>query len=78
MQMHLNSEMHQGMNMMKYAMNHPWKFKGPKCAYFVGFLQVFSVFMTAGVCYLVIVVSDSVLDLAKDFTALIIISEIDN
>ena len=78
MQMHLNSEVFQGMNMMKYAINHPWKFKDPQFAFVVGFLQVFSVVLTAGVCYYVIVVSDSVLDLAKDFTALMIISEIDN
>ena len=78
MQMHLNSEVFQGMNMMKYAINHPWKFKNPTGAFWVGLLQVFSTALTAVVCYFVIVVSDSVLDLAKDFTALMIISEIDN
>ena len=78
MQMRLNTEVFQGLNMMKYAINHPWKFKDPNFAVGIGFVQVFSVVGTALVCYYVIVVSDSVLDLAKDFTALMIISEIDN
>jgi hypothetical protein len=66
------------MNMMKYANNHPWKFRKPRFAFVIGFLQVVSTALTAIVCYYVIIVSESVLDLAKDFTALMIISEIDN
>ena len=64
--------------MMKYALNHPWKFQYPNLAFAVGFCQVFSTVLTALVCYFVIVTSSSVLDLAKDFTALMIISEFDN
>ena len=64
--------------MMKYAVNHPWKFKYPNLAFAVGFCQVFSTILTSLVCYFVIVTSTSVLDLAKDFTALMIISEFDN
>jgi len=78
MQMYLNHEVSEAMNMMKYAINHPWKFKYPTFAFFIGFCQAFSTVLTALVCYFVIVSSESVLDLAKDFTALMIISEIDN
>ena len=44
----------------------------------MGLGQVVSAVLTAGVSYVVISNSDSILDLAKDFTALMIISEIDN
>ena len=74
----LNNEVAGAMRMMKYALNHPWKFQYPNLAFAVGFCQVFSTVLTALVCYFVIVTSTSVLDLAKDFTALMIISEFDN
>jgi len=78
MQMYLNHEVSGAMKMMKYAVNHPWKFQYPNLAFAIGFCQVFSTVLTALVCYFVIVTSTSVLDLAKDFTALMIISEFDN
>ena len=78
MQIILNHEVAGAMKMMKYAVNHPWKFQYPALAYFIGLCQVFSTSLTTIVCYFVIVSSESVLDLAKDFTALMIISEFDN
>jgi len=78
MQMYLNVEFAQGMDMMKYALNHPWKFSSPGGAFFIGMLQMLSTMLIVFVCYWVIVTSPSVLDLAKDFTALMIIAEIDN
>ena len=64
--------------MMKYALNHSWKFKYPSIAFLTGFLQIVSHVFTGSICYVVIIQSESVLDLAKDFTALIIIAEFDN
>ena len=37
MQMYLNHEVAGAMKMMKYALNHPWKFQYPNLAYAVGF-----------------------------------------
>ena len=34
---YLQAEAVQGFNNMKYALNHPWKFDGPKLAFFAGF-----------------------------------------
>ena len=44
----------------------------------MGLGQVVSGVLTAAISYVVISNSDTILDLAKDFTALMIISEIDN
>ena len=78
MQMKINHEIADAMQMMKYANNHPWKFKHPELAFLAGFLQAASTTFTGIICYIVIVSSGTVIDLAKDFTALMIISDFDN
>jgi len=78
MQMNINYEAAQGMMMMKYALNHQWKFKHPHIAFMAGYFQATSTALTALVCYTVIISSKNILDLAKDFTALMFIIEIDN
>lgn len=78
MQMNINYESANAMKMMKYCVNHPYKFKNPYIAYMAGSMQLFSTILTAIVCYVVVIASKSILDLAKDFTALIIIIEFDN
>ena len=47
-------------------------------AFLPGFLQVASMLMIESINYLVITVSDTVLDIAKDFTALMVISAFDD
>ena len=74
----VSEEIANGLNMMKYAANHWWKFSNPRLAWLSGFLQVCAMFCVAIVNYFVITISDNVLDLAKDFTALIIIGEFDD
>ena len=34
----IQKEFEQGLNMMKYAVNHPWKFRNLSLAFFAGFL----------------------------------------
>ena len=76
--MNLNHEVSGALQMMKFANNHPWKFRYPTLAYFAGLFQLISTVLTAIICYFVIISSPDVLELAKDFTALMIISEFDN
>jgi hypothetical protein len=38
MQMNLNASIESGMKMMKYSLNHYWKFKYPELAWLAGFL----------------------------------------
>ena len=78
MQMNLNHEVSGALQMMKFANNHPWKFRYPTLAYFAGLFQLISTVLTAIICYFVIISSPDVLELAKDFTALMIINEFDN
>ena len=41
--MYLNGKLRQGLILMKYSVNHPWKFDGYKIAFMCGFLQSYSV-----------------------------------
>lgn len=76
--MNVNYEAAHGLRLMKYTLNHEWKFKYPYTAFASGFLQVLSTVFTACVCYIVIISSSDILELAKDFTALMIIIDFDN
>ena len=80
MVMHIvsNDEIYNGMKMMKYSVNHPWKFSNPQMAFTSGFLQVFSMALISVINYLVINQSTKVIDIAKDFTALMIIADFDD
>ena len=64
--------------MMKYAVNHDWKFVNYHLAFLPGFLQTMSMIFITIINYLVIMISSNALEIAKDFTALMIISEFDN
>ena len=74
----MNDEIFNGMKMMKYSVNHSWKLRSPKLAFTAGLLQVLSMIVITVVNYLVIAVSESVIDVAKDFTALVIIGTFDD
>ena len=74
----VSEEIMNGLKMMKYSANHWWKFSNPRLAWLSGFLQMSAMFCVAIVNYFVITISDNVLDLAKDFTALMIIGEFDD
>ena len=74
----LNNEILNGMFMMKYAVNHHWKFKFHRTAALAGFMQFSAMFLIAIANYMVIQISESAIDIAKDFTALLIISDFDD
>ena len=74
----INNEIFNGLKMIKYSVNHPWKFSNPKMAFAAGFLQVIAMFIVSTINYLVIMTSESVIDVAKDFTALEVIAQFDD
>ena len=78
MQTWVDEEIRNGMKMMKYSVNHWWKFKHHRVAFTVGLLQTVALTAIALVNYLVVMISGSVIDIAKDFTALLIISDFDD
>ena len=63
---------------MKYSMNHYWKFANDRLAFSSGLLQVISMVGITLINYLVITINDNILDIAKDFTALMIIGSFDD
>ena len=74
----MNNEIFNGLKMIKYSVNHPWKFKNEEIAFLAGFLQVFTMIGITIINYFVIFVSGTVIDVAKDFTALLIIADFDD
>lgn len=64
--------------MMKYAVNHYWKFSNFNTAFLAGFLQVIAMVLITDINYAVITIESSVIDVAKDFTALYVVAEFDN
>ena len=63
---------------MKYANNHPWKFRSWKKAYLIGFCQVLMVFSVEFINLILLCENDTVEDIIMDFLALTIISDFDN
>lgn len=78
MHVQVNEEIKNGMNMMKYSVNHWWKFKHHRVAFLTGLLQVIAMVAITLVNYLVITISTNVIDIAKDFTALMVIADFDD
>jgi len=74
----MNDEIYNGLKMIKYSVNHPWKFSNPQMAFATGFLQAISMIFISIINFAVISSSGSVLDIAKDFTALAIIADFDD
>ena len=66
------------MTMMKYAMNHWWKFKYPGYAYLSGLLQCTAMYFIVILNLLVVMTSETILDIVKDMFALAVISEFDD
>ena len=71
-------EIKQGLSFMKYAMNHPWKFRSWKMGYFVGFLQASVIILVETVNLAVLLTNNTILDIIMNFLALVIISEFDD
>ena len=78
MQTLTDEEIRNGLKMMKYTTNHWWKFKHHRVAYSVGLLQAMALTLITMVNYFVVMISGSVIDVMKDFTALLIIADFDN
>lgn len=76
--MMLQGELISGLNNMKFALNHYYRFENPWMAYLAGFLQAVSIFVIEIVNFFVILTSQSYLEVVMNFMALAIISEFDN
>ena len=75
---HCNTEILNALNMMKYAVNHHWKFSNYRVAFLAGFLQCMVMFLITLINYMVITIEEDVISVAKDFTALLIVADFDD
>ena len=78
--LHINlaDELAQGFKIMKYAMNHPWKFNSWYSAFSVGFCQMFILTSVELVNMLFLLTNDSIVDTLMNFLALTVITEFDD
>ena len=64
--------------MMKYAVNHRWKFVDYKIAFLSGFLQALTVVVVESVNFMAILTNFEIIEIVMDFLALIVIAEFDD
>ena len=63
--------------MMKYALNHPWKFRDWVKAYWIGLWTLLVMFSVEAVNLALLNTNTNVMDILMNFLALIIIAEFD-
>ena len=76
--MALGDELQQGLDCMKYAINHPYRFANWRLACFCGFLQASSVMFNESINILAILYSTDVMSVVMNFLALVVISDFDD
>ena len=65
--------------MMKYAVNHPWKFRNVTLAFFTGFLQLMiSYLIELTNIYIVLVNGSTQFDIISNFIIMLVIADFDN
>ena len=74
----LSDELRQSFELMKYALNHPWKFWSWSSAFFVGFHQMIVVISIELVNMFFMMSNNTVTDIVMNFLALVIISDFDD
>ena len=74
----LTDEIKQGFNMMKYSVNHPWKFDNYFEGFFVGLAQASVVLSVELVNLAVLNTNHTIMDVLMNFLALVIISDFDD
>ena len=75
---HLTPEIMQGLKMMKYSANHPFKFNNYVEAFLIGFTQMIVVISVEIVALAVLNTNEKIQDVIMNFLALVVIAEIDD
>ncbi len=60
-------ELQQGMQKMKYALNHPWKFQSPNLAMSIGLVQITIVAIVSIISFYIIIFESIIIEIVKDF-----------
>ena len=69
----LQSEMRQGLVVMKFSLNHHWKLKSASKAWLTGFAQTLMVIAVEGVNLVILCTNETVMDVVMNFLALVVI-----
>ena len=73
------SELDQALKMMKYALNHPWKFRSFHLAFLTGLLQfTICVIIEASNVYVLLAKSGTQFDTVANFVIMLVVAEFDN
>ena len=78
MHIKLAPELNQAMNIMKYSVNHSWKFDYYRIAFFAGFLQAIMVISVEVINFVNLLLTNQILEIVMNFLALVIIAEFDD
>ena len=72
----LQEDMQGGLALMKYALNHPWKFVSYARAFFAGFIQVAVVIIVElTTFYILVFASDHVFDILANYAIVLVIAD---
>ena len=74
----LDVDIKQGLNMMKFASNHTWKFRNWYLAFSIGFVQLSLAIVAEYMAIHIILSVDTYIDAVKDFVALMVVNDFDN
>ena len=78
MHISMQSDIKSGLNMMKYALNHKWKFQNWYLACLSGFASASISIAVTIISYFIISFADDIIDIVKDFLAIQVISQLDD
>ena len=78
MQIHMSRELKEGMDKMKYVLNHTWKFDNLTQAWLAGFFQCIIIMLVTLLNYFTIIAAETVIDIVMNFLALAVIAELDD
>ena len=78
MHVSLQGDLMMGMQMMKYSVNHWWKFDSERLAFRAGLLQFLSIIWLEFANMFVLIKATDIFDIIKDFIAFMIIAEFDD
>lgn len=76
--MALQDEIKQGLDVMKYTLNHSWRFDNWHLAFLCGFLQTIVIVCVEVVNFIAIMSSQEITSVVMNFLALVVISEFDD
>ena len=78
MHIKLAPELNQAMNIMKYSVNHSWKFDYYRIAFFAGFLQAIMVISVEVINFVNLLLTNQILEIVMNFLALAVIADFDD